>query len=213
MNPRFIGIALLEGCRLAGARDPSWGILTSLPDARGVYRGSFDPSTERLSKREGTIRTMPSPDGRVAGISRPGLTFSSRVLDVGCGVLRGGRWIIPLLDAEHYCGIEPQEHLIERGLREFVDPAVVELKRPRFDHNDRFDFSPFGVRFTHFMARSVWTHASKPQVERCSTASPSGERRGRCSLRAGCRRPCSAAAMTIGARSGSAGAIGRRRPA
>jgi hypothetical protein len=94
-----------------------------------------------------------------------GLTFSSRVLDVGCGVLRGGRWIIPLLDAEHYCGIEPQEHLVERGLREFVDPAVIELKRPRFDHNDRFDFSPFGVRFTHFMARSVWTHASKPQVE------------------------------------------------
>lgn len=94
-----------------------------------------------------------------------GLTFQSIVLDIGCGVLRGGRWIIPLLEPGHYCGIEPQRQMVERGLREFVDPEVVALKRPRFDHNDRFDFSVFGVVFTHFLARSIWTHASKPQIE------------------------------------------------
>jgi hypothetical protein len=94
-----------------------------------------------------------------------GLSFDSTVLDIGCGVLRGGRWIIPLLDPEHYCGIEPWGELVERGLREFVDPRVVALKRPRFDHNDRFDFSVFGTRFTHFVARSIWTHTSKPQIE------------------------------------------------
>jgi hypothetical protein len=94
-----------------------------------------------------------------------GLTFSSTVLDIECGVLRGGRWIIPLLDSAHYCGIEPQRHLVERGLAEFVDPAVVELKRPRFDHNDLFDFSVFDTRFIHFMARLVWTHAAKPHIE------------------------------------------------
>jgi hypothetical protein len=93
------------------------------------------------------------------------LSFDSIVLDIGCGVLRGGRWIIPLLEPGHYCGIEPHRESVERGLREFVDPRVVALKRPRFDHNDRFDPSVFGVRFTHVLARSIWTHASKSQIE------------------------------------------------
>ncbi|MEO1129173.1 MAG: class I SAM-dependent methyltransferase [Planctomycetota bacterium] len=94
-----------------------------------------------------------------------GLTFESRLLDVGCGALRGGRWVIPLLDPGHYCGIEPQPHMVERGLREFVSDGIVELKQPRFDYNDQFDFSVFGVEFTHFIARSVWSHTSKQQIE------------------------------------------------
>jgi SAM-dependent methyltransferase len=94
-----------------------------------------------------------------------GLTFESRVLDIGCGCLRGGRWIIPLLHPGHYCGIEPQRQMVERGLREFMDLDVVALKTPRFDFNDRFDFSVFDTEFSHFLARSIWTHASKPQIE------------------------------------------------
>jgi len=42
----------------------------------------------------------------------------------------------------------------------------VALKRPRFDHNTDFDFSVFGVKFTHFVARSIWSHASKEQIEK-----------------------------------------------
>jgi hypothetical protein len=93
------------------------------------------------------------------------LTFASTVLDIGCGPLRGGRWIMPLLDRGHYCGLEPQRQLVERGLRDSLAPGIADLKAPRFDHNDRFDFSVFGTRFTHFLARSIWTHAGKPQME------------------------------------------------
>jgi SAM-dependent methyltransferase len=94
-----------------------------------------------------------------------GLEATSRVLDIGCGCLRGGRWIIPLLMPGHYCGIEPQRHMVERGLRDFVDIEMATLKKPRFDYNERFDFSVFGNTFTHFMARSIWTHAAKPHIE------------------------------------------------
>jgi SAM-dependent methyltransferase len=94
-----------------------------------------------------------------------GLDFQSVVLDVGCGCLRGSRWVIPLLDRGHFFGIEPQRAMVERGLREFVDPEIVRLKEPRFDHNDRFDFSVFDTTFTHFMMRSIWSHASKQQIE------------------------------------------------
>jgi SAM-dependent methyltransferase len=90
-----------------------------------------------------------------------GLTFESTVLDIGCGVLRGGRWIIPLLKPSHYCGIEPQRQMVERGLQDFVDQEILALKSPRFDYNDRFDFSVFDMKFSHFLARSIWTHASK----------------------------------------------------
>ncbi|MCJ7726455.1 MAG: class I SAM-dependent methyltransferase, partial [Acidimicrobiia bacterium] len=93
------------------------------------------------------------------------LTYDSRVLDVGWGALRGGRWIIPLLAPGHYCGIEPAQAMLARGLRDFVPAEIVEIKRPRFDHNDRFDFSVFGIEFTHVIARSIWTHASKEQIE------------------------------------------------
>jgi hypothetical protein len=94
-----------------------------------------------------------------------GLTFESYVCDIGCGALRGGRWVIPLLEPGHYCGIEPARAMLERGLREFVPDRMLEFKRPRFDHNDRFDLGVFGVRFSHVVARSIWTHASKPQIE------------------------------------------------
>lgn len=94
-----------------------------------------------------------------------GLTMESTVLDVGCGCLRGGRWIIPLVERGHYCGIEPSHHMLEKGLNQFVDPEIVRLKQPRFDHNDRFDFSVFDTKFTHFILRSIWSHTSKQQIE------------------------------------------------
>ena len=94
-----------------------------------------------------------------------GLTPESRVLDIGCGCLRGGRWVIPLLDAGHYFGIEPMEHMVEKGVREFLPTGLADEKQPTFDHNDRFDFSIFGNTFSHFIARSIWSHASKAQIE------------------------------------------------
>lgn len=94
-----------------------------------------------------------------------GLEYTSKVLDIGCGCLRGGRWIIPVLERGHYFGIEPQRAMVAKGLERFVDSKIIEIKAPRFDYNDRFDFSIFQQTFTHFMARSIWTHASKSQIE------------------------------------------------
>lgn len=93
-----------------------------------------------------------------------GLSPQSILLDIGCGCLRGGRWIIPLLETSHYCGIEPNTEMLAYGLKSIVDPEIIRIKQPRFDPNDRFDFSVFGTKFTHFIARSVWTHADKAQI-------------------------------------------------
>jgi len=95
-----------------------------------------------------------------------GLVPTSVVADIGCGALRGGRWIIPLLEAGHYCGVEPNQAMVDRGLREFVDADIARLKSPRFSFNSDFDLSEFDVLFTHVLMRSIWTHCSKQQIEK-----------------------------------------------
>lgn len=93
-----------------------------------------------------------------------GLTTRSYVIDIGCGVLRAGRWLIPYLDPGCYFGIEPNEELLSAGIKA-LQPGVLDEKRPHFDTNDRFDVGVFGARFTHFLLRSIWTHASKAEIE------------------------------------------------
>ena len=94
-----------------------------------------------------------------------GLNPGSRVLDFGCGVLRGGYWLIHFLDRGCYCGIEPHEERLEIGIHSILEPEILEVKRPRFDTNPRFDTSVFGEKFDFFLAYSVWTHASKLQIQ------------------------------------------------
>ena len=94
-----------------------------------------------------------------------GLNSESRVLDIGCGCLRTGYWLIRFLDAGCYHGIEPARRRVEYGLRYLFTPEEVKLKQPRFDFNPYFDTSVFGTLFDFFLAGSIWTHASKRQIE------------------------------------------------
>lgn len=94
-----------------------------------------------------------------------GLIPSSRVLDIGCGCLRGGYWLIHFLDSGCYFGVEPNVEMLEAGQRILLEPGLAELKKPRFDHNADFDVEVFGVKFDFFVARSIWTHTSKRQIQ------------------------------------------------
>jgi SAM-dependent methyltransferase len=96
---------------------------------------------------------------------RNGLDFDSRVLDVGCGALRAGYWLIRFLDPGCYFGIEPNQTMLEAGRNIIVTPEVLAQKRPHFDGNERFDFGVFGTTFDFVIARSIWTHTSPRQIE------------------------------------------------
>jgi hypothetical protein len=98
-------------------------------------------------------------------LRRAGLSPRCKLVDLGCGVLRAGYWIIRFLDAGCYCGIEPHRERLQIGINLILDPGTVELKRPRFDGNPNFDTSVFAERFDFFLAYSIWTHASKPQIQ------------------------------------------------
>jgi hypothetical protein len=94
-----------------------------------------------------------------------GLTPDSKVLDIGCGCLRGGYWLIHFLDKGCYFGIEPSVAMLDAGIKILLEPRLVDLKQPTFDHNSDFDFTVFEEKFNFFVARSIWTHASKSQIQ------------------------------------------------
>jgi hypothetical protein len=94
-----------------------------------------------------------------------GLIPGSKVLDIGCGCLRGGYWLIHFLDKGCYFGIEPNRDMLEAGIRILLEAGLADSKNPRFDHNADFDFTVFEEKFDFFVARSIWTHASKGQIQ------------------------------------------------
>lgn len=95
-----------------------------------------------------------------------GLEPDSKVLDIGCGSLRAGYWLIHFLDPGRYFGIEPDPAMLAGGLNRILEPGLAAEKKPRFDGNAELDFSPFGEKFSFFLARSVWTHAPKSAILR-----------------------------------------------
>jgi SAM-dependent methyltransferase len=95
-----------------------------------------------------------------------GLCPDSKVLDIGCGSLRAGYWLIHFLDRGCYFGIEPDQAMLNGGLEHVLEPGLAAEKSPRFDGNADFEFGLFGTRFDFFLARSVWTHAPKAAIER-----------------------------------------------
>jgi hypothetical protein len=123
---------------------------------------------EQLAKRMFTGGPVASFEtaGRLQLITmlREGLYPASKVVDIGCGCLRGGYWLIHFLDAGGYFGIEPNTQMLEAGSHEILEKEALEGKRPRFDSNSDFDVSVFGEKFDFFLARSIWTHASREQI-------------------------------------------------
>lgn len=100
-------------------------------------------------------------------LTQLGLREHHRLLDVGCGSLRGGRLFIPYLLPDRYFGIEPERWLVEEGIRNELGEDLVRLKRPSFSHVDDFTLSVFGAEFDFVLAQSIFSHAARPQVERC----------------------------------------------
>lgn len=94
-----------------------------------------------------------------------GLREHHFLCDVGCGSLRAGRILIPYLIALRYYGIEPEEWLIEDGIKYHLGKDMVSLRKPIFI-TGRYDFpiDKFPVKFNYILAQSILTHTDKDQA-------------------------------------------------
>ena len=102
-------------------------------------------------------------------LTAQGLAPEHRLLDVGCGSLRGGVHFIRYLDPGNYVGIDKEAGLIEAGRRVELPRAGLEERGARFHTTDRFDLSwlPPDARFDFAIAQSVFTHLRPALIQLC----------------------------------------------
>jgi SAM-dependent methyltransferase len=88
-----------------------------------------------------------------------GLRQHHSLLDIGCGSLRIGRLLIPYLNRGKYFGVEPNEWLVDAGIRRELGETLVQIKGPTFMFSDSPDtITHAKVAFDFVLAQSIFSH-------------------------------------------------------
>ncbi len=95
-----------------------------------------------------------------------GLQPGHRLLDMGCGALRGGVHFVRYLDAGHYCGMDINASLLDAGRRELEVSGLTD-KGAQLLADDGFAAHRFGQRFDVAIAVSLFTHLPLNHIIRC----------------------------------------------
>lgn len=95
-----------------------------------------------------------------------GLRPHHRFLDIACGSLRLGQFLIPYLNRGRYYGLEAEPALVEAGLREELFYDLAAKRRPTFGYGYDFDFG-FAPGFEFAIAQSLFTHLNADDIALC----------------------------------------------
>ena len=95
-----------------------------------------------------------------------GLRPHHKFLDIACGSLRLGQFLIPFLEEEHYFGLEAEPELVTAGLAGEFYHGVAGMKRPQFSYGYGFDFG-FAAGYDYAIAQSLFTHLTLDDIEKC----------------------------------------------
>jgi SAM-dependent methyltransferase len=95
-----------------------------------------------------------------------GLRQHHSLLDIGCGSLRIGRLVIPYLNRGKYFGVEPNEWLVDDGIRRELGETLVQIKRPTFFFSDSPDtITHAKIAFDFALAQSIFSHCGLDLIE------------------------------------------------
>lgn len=95
-----------------------------------------------------------------------GLAPDHKLLDIGCGCLRGGLHFIRYLDKGNYSGVDVNRSLIEAAVIE-INKEELGWKQPRLLVDDQFRLDKFGEKFDFMLSVSVFTHLPMNIIIRC----------------------------------------------
>lgn len=100
-----------------------------------------------------------------------GLQPTHRLLDLGCGSLRGGVRFIPYLNPGNYWGVDNNEALIEAGWTIELAKVNLHSRQPRNQLVclKDFEFPSLNKTFDFVLAQSVFTHLNFNRIRRCLT--------------------------------------------
>ena len=96
-----------------------------------------------------------------------GLREHHFLLDIGCGSLRGGKLFIPYLLPARYFGIEPEQWLIEEGIKNELGKDIIRIKQPVFSYDNNFTLTTFNRKFDFIIAQSIFSHTHQQHITRC----------------------------------------------
>jgi SAM-dependent methyltransferase len=97
-------------------------------------------------------------------LRRFGLQPQHYLLDIGCGVLRGGIPIIDYLEVGHYYGVEPRAKAMAEGRKELAE-SKLEHKQPHLTVSENLGELPLAREFDFLWAFSVVIHLEDPILE------------------------------------------------
>lgn len=98
-----------------------------------------------------------------------GLRPESRLIDIGCGALRGGIHFVEYLDAGHYFGVDSNPSLLQAGYDLEIGPLGLwrKLARGNLVADEEFNFDAFAERFDFALAQSLFTHLPFNHLRLC----------------------------------------------
>lgn len=95
-----------------------------------------------------------------------GLHPNHKLMDIGCGTLRGGIPLIEYLEPGHYCGIDASEERLQEAQKELQAHDLTH-KRPRLMHIEDLDAAQFPDHYEFVWAYSVLPHMTDTIAETC----------------------------------------------
>lgn len=95
-----------------------------------------------------------------------GLRPNHKLLDIGCGCLRGGLHFIKYLDASNYYGVDVNRSLIEAGVIE-IEKEKLMAKQPTLLVDNHFRLDKLGEKFDYMLSVSLFTHLPMNIIIRC----------------------------------------------
>ena len=140
---------------------------------RGSYIAAYRDDTDRRVKQD--------PHAAVGGmwdvigplqfeyLRDRGLAPEHRMLDIGCGTLRGGRHFIRYLEPGRYTGFDISPEAIASAEQLVEDEGLAD-RRPRLvvSSSPALDFADFaGERYDALLAQSVFTHLPDKNIAEC----------------------------------------------
>jgi len=92
-----------------------------------------------------------------------------KILDIGCGCLRGGVHLIRFLQPGNYFGMDISEALLQAGYDIELSKAGLQEKLPRSNllSEKHFCANRLGVNFDMMMAQSVFSHLPLNHIRKC----------------------------------------------
>jgi SAM-dependent methyltransferase len=97
-------------------------------------------------------------------LRRQGLQPQHYLLDIGCGVLRGGIPIIEYIEVGHYYGIEARAKVLAEGRKELAETKL-EHKQPHLTVGEHLGELSLKREFDYVWAFSVLIHLEDPILE------------------------------------------------